>query len=652
MRRIILIIFAIALASGLHDTLTNTVFFLPIGELTSLVAGAVGESVVRRDAFDWGEIIIWAIILYFAIPWMGILFGFIRPRAAMFSNTKLFRYPQLVLFNVMVFGSGYILAIIGLGILALMANGSGNEIEDMIPLVADMVLAFEIDTTVDTGFYVISGIVFGFATLMGTGLVASGFEELMPKWLPIVDRAKAESGGASGRFTGYFEEAKSRFLSKEGMIFVGRSLYWPTLTIGIKDERHMLTIAGTRSGKGTSVIIPNLLLWQENAVVIDPKGTSAIVTARHRRNSFNQNVIVVDPFQITGLDSATFNPMDFLDPESEIIGDDIRLIADALVVRDKASKDPHWDDGARTVLAGLIAHVLTHPGIKDKSLPMVRNLLTLPLDQKAKLWNDMLHNPNAASLPVNAANRVLTGADTSEIQNILSNADKHTEWLTSPIMQRVLRGKNQIDFAAMRDQKTTIYFVVPLDRLESESRFIRLFVNMMIKHYTRGGKPQRKTLFIMDEFLSLGHMQEVQNATTWAAGLGLYLWPFVQSFGSFKSLYGAKTGDFLTNSRAVQVFGIDDKESNEFVSERLGERALTSVINVRRSNEVVQLRRPKDVALELEASSKLQYVMRTGKPTMLLERLDYYSSEQFAGKYDPDPDFKDAPPLTWWQKTY
>jgi type IV secretory pathway TraG/TraD family ATPase VirD4 len=72
-------------------------------------------------------------------------------------------------------------------------------------------------------------------------------------------------------------------------------------------DRHLLTIAPTRSGKGTSAIVPNLLTYQESALVIDPKGENARMTAARRGDGHSaagipgmgQKVHVVDPWAIT-----------------------------------------------------------------------------------------------------------------------------------------------------------------------------------------------------------------------------------------------------------------------------------------------------------------------------------------------------------------
>ena len=48
-------------------------------------------------------------------------------------------------------------------------------------------------------------------------------------------------------------------------------------------EHHTLIVARTRTGKGTRVIVPTLLRYAGSALVIDPKGENAAVTARVRR---------------------------------------------------------------------------------------------------------------------------------------------------------------------------------------------------------------------------------------------------------------------------------------------------------------------------------------------------------------------------------
>lgn len=71
-----------------------------------------------------------------------------------------------------------------------------------------------------------------------------------------------------------------------------------------------------RTGKGTRVIVPALLRYTGSAIVIDPKGENAAVTARIRAGLLDQAVHVINPwgelattFKARGLAPATFNPV-------------------------------------------------------------------------------------------------------------------------------------------------------------------------------------------------------------------------------------------------------------------------------------------------------------------------------------------------------
>ena len=77
--------------------------------------------------------------------------------------------------------------------------------------------------------------------------------------------------------------------------------------IGVSDDRHMMTVAGNRAGKGVSAIIPNLLEYPGSILAIDPKGENAARTKNRRdkgskniKQSLGQDVYVLDPLRSIG----------------------------------------------------------------------------------------------------------------------------------------------------------------------------------------------------------------------------------------------------------------------------------------------------------------------------------------------------------------
>ena len=109
------------------------------------------------------------------------------------------------------------------------------------------------------------------------------------------------------------------FRGPDGLI-VGRAAQPDHFLLRYAGPGHLLTIAPTRAGKGVGAILPNLLLAERPVIVIDPKGENYRVAAR-----------VLDPFGVTGNESAAYNPLDLLDPGSERFAEDAAALADAIV---------------------------------------------------------------------------------------------------------------------------------------------------------------------------------------------------------------------------------------------------------------------------------------------------------------------------------
>lgn len=129
------------------------------------------------------------------------------------------------------------------------------------------------------------------------------------------------------------------------------------------DKGHILTCAGTRGGKGTNLIIPNLLglgRFSGSWVVIDPRENAA-VTRRCQLDS-GKLVVILNPWDLlhdhVG-ESTSCNPLDILADKNSILVDDAQIIAEMLVPIDKNDKDKFFTDNARSIVAGLLVHLVT-----------------------------------------------------------------------------------------------------------------------------------------------------------------------------------------------------------------------------------------------------------------------------------------------------
>lgn len=126
-------------------------------------------------------------------------------------------------------------------------------------------------------------------------------------------------------------------------------------------DSHLLTVAPTRSGKGTTQIVPSLLTYEGSAVIIDIKGENHALTARHRANIINgAEVCKFAPFED---ETAQFNPLDFIRSGEQTFGDS-RFIAE-LMIPSSAHGEDFWIMEARNLLAVFLTYVKTSPAIDD-----------------------------------------------------------------------------------------------------------------------------------------------------------------------------------------------------------------------------------------------------------------------------------------------
>ncbi|TCV60241.1 type IV secretory system conjugative DNA transfer family protein, partial [Neorhizobium sp. S3-V5DH] len=236
---------------------------------------------------------------------------------------------------------------------------------------------------------------------------------------------------------------------------------------------HLLTIAPTRTGKGVGTIIPNLLTADRSVICIDPKGENTRIAARARQ-AFGP-VHVLDPFGVTGNTSSAFNPLDLLDLSDVDIAEDASTLADALVFDEPGmAGEAHWNEEAKALIGGLILRIIGYEELGRRHLGTLRHYLTLPPDSFAALLTTMQQSSEAGGLIARAANRHLGKSD-REAAGVLSAAQRHTHFLDSPRMISVL-SQSDFRFADLKSRKTTVFLVLPPDRLSTYSRWLRLLI--------------------------------------------------------------------------------------------------------------------------------------------------------------------------------
>lgn len=398
-------------------------------------------------------------------------------------------------------------------------------------------------------------------------------------------------------------EINEKFRFKNGDFWLGRSTDDEAIPLGYQDDRHICLVSGSRGGKGTSIIINNLCLYPGSVVVIDPKGENASVTAARRGagseycEGMGQAVYVLDPFnkaQVPDSFRKRFNPLDALHADSDETPDEAGRIANAIVIINRESKEPVWDEQARDLIEGMILHVVTSPDFAEqRSLVTVRNLIMSgdwqAVEMLKELGQENINSAHALLFRQMQNNLAFGGiiqragihfgdmlADApKQFQGVRQAATSHTKFIDSPGMQRCLEASDfELSELKTKSKGVSLYLSLPQGQMDTHHRWLRMMVSLTITEMEKtGGKlaTGHPVLMVLDEFAGLDRMKVIENAAAQIAGFGVKMFFILQTFGHLKDIYKDNWETFLACSGLKIFFNIDDYFSQEYISKLIGD---------------------------------------------------------------------------------
>jgi len=383
--------------------------------------------------------------------------------------------------------------------------------------------------------------------------------------------------------------------------------------IWLEGEGHLITIAPTGAGKGRGALIPNLLVYEGPAIVIDPKGEAFRVTARRRRE-MGQRVHVIDPFGVVTDQGDSLNPMDMFDCPGVDASALAMDIAKQLSGGGASLNDPFWDIRGHDLAAGLIAAVGLTDEREQRTLKKVRS--TLKSDDA---------NYNIAVLLDTIGDKIGRFAR-EELSSYLQTEDKcrsgihatacsYFSIVAFDAAQKTI-GNTTIDLDAVAaGEAMTIYLVVPPHKLASHAALFRLWTSLLLSTILGRNAPvaKHRTLFAIDEWAQLGKFSILPMVYTLGRSYGVRVWAFFQDLSQLRGMLKEDWQTVITNTAALQVFGVPN---------HLTARDLASVLG---DFSDLSLRQMDRAQIALQCS---------GQRGLIARRLDYLNDAMFAGAFD------------------
>jgi len=384
-------------------------------------------------------------------------------------------------------------------------------------------------------------------------------------------------------------------------------------------ESHGICVAPTGAGKGRSSLIPQLLTWQGSAVVIDPKGEAAAVTADFRRDVLKQRVVFLDPFHMVSDTPDSLNPLDAIQFSGES-PEEFALMAPQLLHPDYPSgstlKEPFWDNSGDNLISGLLCHILTGEPPENRHFPRLRELLmaddvvyslAVLLDTVGKKMPKMAYSQIANFLAITDVTR----------SGVLSTAQQHMRLLADPRVIAAL-DRTTLDLQAFqRGEPVTIYIILPPTRLLSHGMLLRSWLSTLFTvAMSRTRTPKTPTLFLVDEVAALGAMDHLRTAFTLLRGYGVKVFIYLQDLHQLQRLYPQDWQTLINNAGTVQTFGLSNYLMARQVAEIFGEL------------------RPEEF---LRLAPGEQMILFHGGRVEKCMKLDYLTDKLFRGLYRDNP---------------
>ncbi len=342
-----------------------------------------------------------------------------------------------------------------------------------------------------------------------------------------------------------------------------------------RSSRHPISYAGplnvvifgaSGSGKSMRCIASTLLNSdaQTSYFVGDTKGEQYAITGEWRRAVGKTYKIA--PF--SG-ESCGCNPLLNLKPADPSFNARAALLASAMITIE--GTQPYFPRTAQDLTSvGLMCEAIdADEAGRPPSLGRVRDMITSPENLRKVLEKAALSRHRGMQ---NKAGPMLQ--ETRSIRDVIGEASQQTSWLDDPEIMDDLC-KPGPDFSKMRDEPMAIFGILPPDKLERHSKWLRLITTAaMSAVMTPRKKGQLQTKFIIDEYyiVAKGGLEVIERSWPVCRGYGIALNVVLQDINQLQELYPRLWQTFLSNTGVVANFGAPgDLVTADWMSKRAGD---------------------------------------------------------------------------------
>ncbi|GGO83767.1 protein VirD4 [Marinobacterium nitratireducens] len=398
---------------------------------------------------------------------------------------------------------------------------------------------------------------YGDGTATKAWLAAAGVAALVVVCLPVLVAITP----ATRKLFGDAKWATSKEIQNAGLfaddgIIVGQvsrcfGLFKRYLVFG--GAQHVLMSSPTRSQKGVSVVVPNLLSWKDSAVVLDIKHENWDITAGFR-SAHGQECFLLN---LAPRDYRThrWNPLFYISHDPAFRINDIQKIGQMLFPP-VDGEAPIWQASARSLWLGVVLYL-----IETDELPVTMGEALRQVTMGDVRLAEIVGNRQESAHPLSdecylALKEYLDTPDKTR-GSVRKGFTAALELFYNPVIDAATAA-NDFDLRDLRKTHMTVYVGSTPDDLERLAPLINLFFQQVIDLNTRELPEQNpalrlKVLMLADEFTAMGKVSILSKGISYIAGYGLRMLPIIQSPAQLREVYGNDAAETFVDNHAMQI---------------------------------------------------------------------------------------------------
>ncbi|AIL65064.1 Type IV secretion system protein virD4 [Rickettsiales bacterium Ac37b] len=401
-----------------------------------------------------------------------------------------------------------------------------------------------------------------FIIIVGAGY---NYRDKLTKWRPYQEK---ESIHGDAKWASEEDIKRAGLRSKQGML-LGKDKNGYFIASGYQ---HALLFAPTGSGKGVGFVIPNLLFWEDSIIVHDIKLENYTLTSGWRAK-MGQKVFVWAPADPDGK-THCYNPIDWVSSKPGQMVDDVQKIANLIM-----PEREFWNNEARSLFVGVVLYLLAVPD-KIKSFgEVVRTMrsddvvynLAVVLDTIGKHIHPVAYMNIAA---------FLQKAD-KERSGVISTMNSSLELWANPLIDTAT-ATSDFNIQNFKKDKTTIFVGLTPDNIKRLEPLMQVFYQQATEFLSRKLPDNKEdpygVMFMMDEFPTLGKMEQFKTGIAYFRGYNVRLFLIIQDTEQLKGTYEeAGMNSFLSNSTYRITFAANNMETANLISQLCGNKTVEQV---------------------------------------------------------------------------